>query len=247
MRTKTLLIAAALGAAGLLTASAQVYSVNAVGYVNVSVPGDGTGFAILANPLNGTNNNINTILPLPLTAVDSVIYLFDVDGSLAGDPGQRQNYYSSQYYDAGTGSGIWYPEVNLAPGVGFFVKAKTADNSPLSVTFVGEVPQGTLVNTLPAAPDLAMSSSMVPQAGTLDALSFPGSVDDVVYLWDVDGTLLGNDSNTPQTWVAQQRYDDGMGGQLWYPDNQIKVAQGFFVKKAGSSNLQWTRTFSVNP
>jgi len=236
-------MAAALGAAGLMTASAQVYSVNAVGYVNVTVPGTGTGFAILANPLNGTNNNINTILPLPLTAVDTTIYVFDVDGSLGGTP---QNYYASQYYDAGTGSGIWFPEIDLAPGVGFFIKGVTTDPSHVvNITFVGEVPQGSLVNTLQASPRLSLSASMVPQAGKLDALAFPGSVDDVVYLWDVDGTLEG--TSGAQNWVAQQRYDDGAGGQLWFPDNDIKVAQGFFVQKSGSSNLSWSRNFSVNP
>src|SRR5439155_26780565 len=62
MRTKTLLLPAALSAAGLASATAQVYSVNAVGYVNVSVPAH--KLAILGVPLNGTNNQMNTTMPL---------------------------------------------------------------------------------------------------------------------------------------------------------------------------------------
>jgi hypothetical protein len=43
--------------------SQQVYSVNIVGYVNITIPAGKQ--AILNNPLNGTNNNVNTIIPLP--------------------------------------------------------------------------------------------------------------------------------------------------------------------------------------
>src|SRR5689334_14692664 len=64
MRTKTLLLTAALSAAGLLPSMAQVFSVNAVGYVNQSVPAN--GLAILAVPLNGNpNNSLNNTLPIP--------------------------------------------------------------------------------------------------------------------------------------------------------------------------------------
>ena len=47
MRTKTLILTAFVGALGIAGASAQVYSVNAVGYVNKSLP---KGFSIVANP-----------------------------------------------------------------------------------------------------------------------------------------------------------------------------------------------------
>ena len=53
MRTKTLLLTAFVGALGFTAAQAQVYSVNAVGYVNKSIP---AGFSIVANPLNNGEN-----------------------------------------------------------------------------------------------------------------------------------------------------------------------------------------------
>ena len=47
MRTKTLLLTAALSAAGIASSMAQVYSVNAVGYVNTPLV---TGFNLISNP-----------------------------------------------------------------------------------------------------------------------------------------------------------------------------------------------------
>src|SRR5947207_10303632 len=55
MRTKTLLLTAALAAAGAASAMAQnVYSVNAVGYANVSVP---SGFSMIACPFEQTSGD----------------------------------------------------------------------------------------------------------------------------------------------------------------------------------------------
>ncbi len=57
MRTKTLLIASAALAAGILTSSAQTYSQNIVGYVSQSLVYNGStpsshGWANVANPLD---------------------------------------------------------------------------------------------------------------------------------------------------------------------------------------------------
>src|SRR5437763_15367210 len=61
MRTKTLLLTAAVLAAGLGASVAQtVFSVNAVGYVNVTIK---PGYNLICNPLNGSNNVISTVMP----------------------------------------------------------------------------------------------------------------------------------------------------------------------------------------
>ena len=59
MRTKTLILAAALTAAGLASSLAQsnVYSLNVVGYVNKTLTG-GSLFSVVNNPLNTTNNTL---------------------------------------------------------------------------------------------------------------------------------------------------------------------------------------------
>src|SRR5690349_19984282 len=71
MRTKTLLLTAALTAAGALSSLAQVYSVNIVGYVNQPVGGGAAGlsaaaggsiFVQVSNPL--TDNKVNLLTNL---------------------------------------------------------------------------------------------------------------------------------------------------------------------------------------
>ncbi|MCX7872360.1 MAG: hypothetical protein N2487_03660, partial [Verrucomicrobiae bacterium] len=61
MKTKAILLAAAVAVAGAVAVKAQtVYSVNVVGYVNVTLY---PGFNLIANPLNTTNNTIASLLP----------------------------------------------------------------------------------------------------------------------------------------------------------------------------------------
>src|SRR5207247_894460 len=138
MRTKTLLLTAALSAAGLLPSMAQVFSVNAVGYVNVTVPAahpDGTGgYIMLANPLNGNpDNNLNTVLPLGDAQLGCLVYRFN---------GTTQRYYETMVWQ-GVADG-WAAadpgDMLIAPGEGFFFKNITG--APISLTFVGEVPAG---------------------------------------------------------------------------------------------------------
>ena len=76
MRTKTLLLTAVLSAAGLASSLAQgaVYSVNAVGYVNLTVP---AGLSLIANPLDATDNTIANVLKVP---AGTQIYKFNGTG-----------------------------------------------------------------------------------------------------------------------------------------------------------------------
>ena len=76
MKTKTLLLAAALAATGAVSGVAQtVYSVNAVGFVNLVIP---PGFSINSNPLNAADNSVAALFPS--VPVGSAIYKF-VGGS----------------------------------------------------------------------------------------------------------------------------------------------------------------------
>src|SRR5688572_23815862 len=128
MRTKTLLLTAAVLTAGLAASVAQsVYSVNAVGYVNKSLV---AGYTLISNPLNGTNNLLSTILPV--VADGTFILKWNAASQTFSDP--------SQYYD-GLG---WLPDATLNPGEGAFINAPAAT----TVTFVGEVPQGNLTNQI---------------------------------------------------------------------------------------------------
>jgi hypothetical protein len=166
MRTKLILTTAVLGVAGSLGASAQVYSVNAVGYINITVPAG--KLALVANQLNaGQNNTIADVIP---TASEGTIVFRYAAGS--GFVGNGYEF------------GAWsITDMTLPPGVGFFIQNNTAANQ--TFTFVGEVPQGNL--TTPLVAGLNLTGSQVPQAGTLGtALGYTAAEGDIVYQWDVD-------------------------------------------------------------
>jgi hypothetical protein len=156
MRTKTLIVTAVLALAGIVSASAQVYSVNAVGYVNKSIP---KGFSMVANPLVASSN---TVKDLFAAAPDgTTIYKFN----------------GAAYTINGKDFGEWAnPSETLMPGEGAFVSAPSA----FTVTFVGEVMQGALTNDIPKG--FSIRSSQVPQSGDLSAaLGFPAKDGDSIY------------------------------------------------------------------
>jgi hypothetical protein len=156
MRIK-LLAAAAVLAAGLASSMAQsnVYSLNVVGYVNVPMT---TGFNLIANPLNNTNNSLSTLFPT--AGFGDTVFRY------AGG-----TFVSSLYL------GSWSPDLVLNPGEGFWYGA----NAALTNTFVGEVMQGSLTNPVPLG--FSIKSSQVPQADTLSNLGFPAGFGDTVFYY----------------------------------------------------------------
>jgi hypothetical protein len=219
MRTKTFLLTAAVLAVGIGASMAQVYSVNAVGYVNKSFPNG--GLALIANPLNGTNNQISTVIPG--APDDTLLYRFS----------------GTAYYDAETViGGLWYdsnlnPSTTvLNPGEGFFLVFP--DNSPRTLTFVGEVPQGNLTNTIPAG--YSIRSSIVPQSLGLSAMGMPAGDDDLLYFWN----YASQGWNDAITYISGSWYDSNLN-----PIDPVPaVGEAFFV--SSGAQRSWVRTFSVN-
>ena len=230
MRTKTLVLAALLSAAGAATSLAQaVYSVNAVGYVNLTFTN--AGFFIISNPLNNGNNQISTVIS---NAPDSTtIYRFGPTGF-----GQPLTFVAGAGWFSPTG-----PATDvLAPGEGFFLQIP-AGSTPVTLTFIGEVPQGTsLVNPVTiTANKFSLIASQVPVSAGLDQpiMGFTNAVDgDTVYFFD----------------GSKQKYADGInfvGGAGWFgsagaTNPTPNVAQGFFFFSGSAANRTWTRSFSVN-
>ena len=236
MRTKALLLTTALGLVGVAGVSAQsVYSVNAVGYVNVSLL---NGFNLIANPLNGTNNSLNTVIPAAPN--NSIISRWSVQnqGFLAGDtyfeiaPGDPAN----GWYDAG----FALSSTVINPGEAFFIQNP---GSTTSITFVGEVPQGVaLTNKIGA--NFGFYSSIVPQSASLLSIGFPG-VNNLTYTtWNAAsqgyGSTLTYFEIAPGD-PANGFYDGGFQLTPAIPN----VAQGFLIFNPGVS-VDWTRSFSVN-
>ncbi len=166
MKTKLLILTAAVAVAGAIAVKAQtVYSVNVVGYVNVTLA---PGFNLIANPLNTTNNTIGSLLP----GIPGLTVYKYISGSYAN--------WSFDEYDL-----VWYPndKATLNPGEGAFVFNPTATN--IVVTFVGEVLQGLLTNDIPVG--YSIRSSMVPQTGTInDILQLQGEPGDTIYKYKIE-------------------------------------------------------------
>jgi hypothetical protein len=226
MRTKTILLSAAVLAAGLSAVSAQsVFSVNAVGYVNIPVV---SGYQIVANPLNNSNNTLSVILPLGAANHNTKIYKFNPANSTFGAP-------STFSFDPEDGTGLWFPDVALNPGEGVFLFSPIAT----TLTFVGEVPQGTLSNPLP--PNYSIRSSIVPQTGGISsALGLTAQNNDTVYFFNP----------AIQNYVAPFTFlfDDETNTGVWSPSEPSPaVGQGFFFRNtSGIVGRSWNRTFSVN-
>ena len=221
MRTKTLLLTAALSVAGIATSMAQVYSVNAVGYVNVPLVGN--GFTLVANQFTASSYAISNVIPsAPLGAT---VFVF-VGGT-----------YQSTVFDEFTSA--WdKPNTQLPLGSGFFI------NNPqpaTTLTMVGEVPQGTLNNSISSG--FSIRSSIVPQAGTVGALGLVPGLGDVVFKFDsaTQGYLQATFDEFGGGWVANT------SGFVVDNANGPSVAVGEAVFYNSIANTAtWNRTFNVN-
>jgi hypothetical protein len=232
MRTKTLLITAALGLAGVATSMAQVYSVNAVGYINLTLR---PGFNMVANQLTKTpNNGLNNVITGGLVA-ESQALKFD----------NAANNYVIEFY-SGTAwvkdDGVTPGTMVVNPGDGFFIF--NADTANATVTLVGEVPQGTGLNVT-LNPGFSLVSSIVPQQIQLTQPNGFPQIAEAQYLvfnaatQNYDAVIFNNGTN-PNGWVLE----DGVT-----PANPVPapaVGQGFFYFNPETSVANWTRNFSVN-
>jgi len=221
MRTKTLLLIAAVGAASAATSMAQVYSVNAVGYVNTTIPKG--QFSMVTNPLKAATNTVNALFqPVP-----PGFQVFVYTPGKGFDVGTFDDLEGA-FLPASVGNAV------INPGHGVFVKNPTT--ADVTVTFVGEVPQGTLTTAL--VPGLQIVGSQVPQAGTASDLGLPHTT---------AGGLTPGDQVYQYQGAAGyyvSTFDDLEDNYL-PPLKSLAVGEAIFVKLAKANN--WTRTFSVNP
>jgi len=201
---------------------AQVYSVNIVGYINLTVP---KGYSMIANQLNASpNNTLETILPAP--PENTTIYKFNGVG------------YNSYVFSADNPG--WFPVGGtLAPGEGAFVRVDP-NVAPTGTTFtlVGEVQ---LVSSTPVANGYSILSSVVPQSDTLDNLGFPSRENDNVYFFNPA-------LNSGQGGYVNYNFSSDNPG--WFPPNPTPaVGQSFFFRgdPGQGGSRSWPRSFVVGP
>lgn len=237
MRTKTLLLTAAIGAAGIASSMAQVFSENAVGYYVRDLV---QGYNLVANQLNNGDNNLNTILPDGQASLNNGrILKWDAAGQTFTQP--------DTYFNVGDGTGGWFDSAfapsstTLSPGEGAFLQVPSAT----SITLVGEVPQGDLSVAIPV--NFSLISQPTPQALALDAGAdaVPADDNDRVLFWDAAAQAY----ESPKTFFV----DPSSGTGDWYnpdfslADVSVAVGEGFFYNRNSSNGAtSWDRQFSVN-
>jgi hypothetical protein len=199
MRTKALFSAAAALAVGALTAQAQVYSVNIVGYVNQATPGG--AFNLVQNPLDDGTNTLSTVL--------------------AGAPNTSQAFvWNGAGYDlasVGAKSGVWGPDLAVPTGVGFFFKP-AAD---FTNTYVGEVvaaPGESVTNSLTGG-QIDLTGSLLPY-GTASIATDTN--------FGLAGAPAGSQL-FKWNGAAYDISSVGAKSGVWGPDRAIDVAESVFL------------------
>jgi len=227
MRTKTLIIAVAALAAGILASSAQTYSQNIVGYANVVIAGNGQ-YTLLANPFDDGNGNyltniLNSALPKQSQVLTWDPILTYTTVSKGGTPAN---------WPAGTAT-------QLPPGIGFFVKnGAVGSGAPnLTNTFVGTViPNSGSSVTNAIGLGYSLQGSVIPYAGNIANNGLSGGDANLDY-----GGGLTKQSQI-LTWDPVLTYttvSKGGSPALWNGTATIGVGQGFFIfnKNGPATNM----------
>jgi len=225
MRTKALLCAVAFAASVASSMAQNVYSLNVVGYVNVTVASG--GFALLANPLKTANNYLKEVVPP--TAVDpgSVLSTWDITA-------QKFNEIindGTAWIDPALGTDLG--TTSLAPGKGFLLNNV---GGPLTLTFVGEVQQGNVTLAVPTGN--GCYGTTTPQDLELSAANgFPQVANNWVHLFDTVGVKYIDYVNDGSAWL-----DPALGTPVVV---QPGMARGYFVENTEAVNHDWVRNFTV--
>jgi hypothetical protein len=237
MRTKTLILSGLLAALSGASALAQVYSLNAVGYINVDVP---PGFSLIADQLYATNQQtsqsidaifgptlLNGGATTPDPYVNCIIFPF-----------ASGNFGTALIVQQTTGAAFWSAPTEATgttfnPGQAVFIYNPGAD---FQITFVGQVPQGTVTNVL--APGFNLVSSIIPQTGAVDIdLGIVPNVGDIVFNFSGGNYATAN--------IYQENAQSQTFWSYTYSSTNT-VGTGFFYYSASATPNNWVRTFNIN-
>jgi len=237
---KTLLIAAAALAAGVISSQAQVYSQNIVGYANVTVSAG--AFALVGNQLDTGSNTLNNVLSNgPVGNGSTTVAIWTGSG-----------FTSLGYYTTADGApqNGWYDSsFNLSTNgfplsTAIFVRNTAPTN--IVLTFVGSVVTGT--NNYTVNNGLNFYSQPIPLGGTsLDStnINFPATGGQDTYTpWT--GTAYGAQLTyytTAQGAPQDGWYDSSFNLQSTNPSAWPNVGQGFLINHFGGSSV-WTTKFN---
>jgi hypothetical protein len=264
MRTKTLALSALLtlvGSASVMAQATNVYSLNAVGYVTVTIPAN--ALSIIACPLQASpDNTLNTIMnngngtgsytgPLTgcsvtfVTAGENPSYSSDTAAVVGNNAKLGQTQNTNGWLEDGV--------LALNPGAACWFDNPTA--SPVTLTFVGQVPQGSLTNHI--VPGYGLYSSAVPTSGDLESNSITAltgyTVGDDVYMYDPTNkyanSIAGSIGGTYTTSVSTGKNKGTGYNNNWNPGDPTTYApsQGFYYFNSTATTYTWVENFSINP
>jgi hypothetical protein len=259
MRTKTLALSALLGLIGSasLVAQTNVYSLNAVGYINVPIY---PGFNLISCPLIcSPDNTLATIMPNGglFGAATSNQYLawevwqwvpsaasYNTDFADAPVAGNKKGTVNSGWESGGTiavtpGSGIWL----YNPG------------AATNLTLVGTVPQnGSPVMTNTIQQGFNIVGSAVPMSGDLFANTntLLGAVSggtfnsgDAIYTFEPGSQSYDNGGGAGPVYKASKSDWAGAGSS----GNPVttNITEAFWFFNGGGASETWTENFAINP
>jgi len=231
MRTKTLALSTMLSMLGTasLVAQTNVYSINAVGYINVNLP---IGYSIVACQLQTGTNTVANLFNNTAGAYKGCKVLKYNPAN--GHYDQNDIAQSSSYTTGWVGGGT----MTLNPGEAIWFDNGTGHVT--STTFVGTVPQGT--NTVVIHTGFQMLSSPVPFSG--DLITNMGLTN---YVLGAKVETFNSANQPPYTsYISTSSGGQGYMNQ-WLPgDPQVAVAQGFWYDSPPGAT-SWVQVFSINP
>jgi hypothetical protein len=215
-------------------AQSNVYSLNIVGYANVSMP---LGNNTFVNPFDdGNGNSATNVLHLP-----DVSYFSFWTGS---------SFDTWYYEDVGDPGGPWWTDNGYSahktppvctPGVGFYVNPNIAFTN----TFVGNVvPAPNTTNTYSVPLGNSLVGSRLPVAGSISNAVFNLALPDVSYV----SKWTGSSFDTTY-------YEDvGDPGGPWWADNgysahkappSVTIGQSFYINP--NIAFSWSQTLTNAP
>jgi len=185
---------------------AQVYSINTVGYVNVTLPAGQN--VLVANPLDNGTNTLN-----------------DVAGLLPAKSGAQ--FWTGAGFTPSSKGATWSPNTAVPVGVGFFLKTTVATN----ITFVGQV-SGYTNNPAPLSSGQTTTNHVPAGLNILvgSPIPFSGFLNDT----NIGLNIMPAKSGI-QFWTGSG-YTPSSKGATWSPNSPISPAQGFFLKANSATN-----------
>jgi hypothetical protein len=225
---KTLLIAAAALAAGVISSQAQtVYSQNIVGYYNITIPAGKQ--ALMAIQLNDGNGGyaLNSQLTNGVPGGSSLLVWNTGTGHF-----DEYNYYTGYgWYDVGFNLATNQLPAGLS---GYLANGDSVN--PATITIVGTVPTNSVV-AVPAGNGFYSMGTPISTNITSTLAGFPAQAGDTYQHWSVASQTYDTEYNY---YVGYGWYDTGFN--LVYPSPN--VGEGFLYYNNGVST-NWN--FNFNP